>query len=185
MRQRVLQCNTRLSVLHPYEKPWRELPLEYAWGLSHQAARFPGSSDGKESACNAGYLGRKDSWVGKIPWRRAWQPTPVFLLGEFHGQRSLAGYSPWSRKDSDTTGQLTVSLSLSLLRFLSLKDSRYHYSSPQSPPGLRLTVSPFCLLTAFFSLSSSHQLPVSHLPELSVPSLSIQVSRTAGRFLTI
>ena len=89
MRQRVLQCNTRLSVLHPYEKPWRELPLEYAWGLSHRAARFPGSSDGKESACNAGYLGRKDTWVGKIPWRRAWQPTPVFLLGEFHGQRSL------------------------------------------------------------------------------------------------
>ena len=66
-----------------------------------------------------------------------------------------------------------------------LKGSHYHYSSPQSPPGLRLTVSPFCLLTAFFSLSSSHQLPVSHLPELSVPPLSIQVSCTAGRFLTI
>ena len=40
-----------------------------------------------------------DPWVGKIPWRRKWQPTPVFLLGEFHGQRSLAGYSPWGRKD--------------------------------------------------------------------------------------
>jgi len=36
-----------------------------------------------------------DPWVGKIPWRRKWQPTPVFLLGELHGQRSLAGYSPW------------------------------------------------------------------------------------------
>ena len=35
-----------------------------------------------------------DPWVGKIPWRRAWQPTPVFLPGEFHGQRSLVGYSP-------------------------------------------------------------------------------------------
>jgi len=34
-----------------------------------------------------------DSWVGKIPWRRKWQPTPVFLLGESHGQRSLVGYS--------------------------------------------------------------------------------------------
>ena len=33
-------------------------------------------------------------WVGKIPWRRAWQPTPVFLPGEAHGQRSLAGYIP-------------------------------------------------------------------------------------------
>ena len=37
---------------------------------------------------------RFDPWVGKIPWRRAWQPTPVFLPGESHGQRSLAGYSP-------------------------------------------------------------------------------------------
>ena len=37
-------------------------------------------------------------WVGKIPWRRAWQPTQGFLPGEFHGQRSLAGYSPWGRR---------------------------------------------------------------------------------------
>ena len=36
-----------------------------------------------------------DPWVGKIPWRRKWQPTPVFLPGESHGQRSLAGCSPW------------------------------------------------------------------------------------------
>ena len=35
-----------------------------------------------------------DAWVGKIPWRKAWQPNPVFLLGESHGQRRLAGYSP-------------------------------------------------------------------------------------------
>ena len=46
-------------------------------------------------------------WVGKIPGRRKWQPTPVFLPGEFHRQRSLAGYRPWSRKESDTTEQLT------------------------------------------------------------------------------
>ena len=37
-------------------------------------------------------------WVGKIPWRKEWLPTPVFLLEEFHGQRSLAGYSPWDRR---------------------------------------------------------------------------------------
>ena len=43
------------------------------------------------------------SWGGKIPWRRAWQPTPVFLPGEFYGQRSLVGYSPWGRKESDIT----------------------------------------------------------------------------------
>ena len=47
------------------------------------------------------------SWVGKIPWRRKWQPTPLFLPGEFHGQRSLAGYSSWGCKESDTTEQLT------------------------------------------------------------------------------
>jgi len=47
------------------------------------------------------------------PWRRAWQPTPVILPGEFHGQRSLAGYSPWSRKELDMTEQLILSLSLS------------------------------------------------------------------------
>ena len=51
-----------------------------------------------------------DSWVRTIPWRRKWQPTPVFLPGKSHGQRSLAGYSPWGRKELDTTGQLTLSL---------------------------------------------------------------------------
>ena len=50
---------------------------------------------------------RVGSWVRKIPWRRTWQLTPVFLPGEFHGQRSLAGYSSWGRKDSDTTETLT------------------------------------------------------------------------------
>ena len=44
-----------------------------------------------------------DPWVGKIPWRRKWQPTPVFLPGESHGQRSLTGYSPEGCKESDTT----------------------------------------------------------------------------------
>ena len=42
-------------------------------------------------------------WLGKIPWRRAWQPTPVFLPGEFHGQRRLAAYSPLGHKELDTT----------------------------------------------------------------------------------
>ena len=46
---------------------------------------------------------RFDPWVGKIPWRRAWQPTPVFLPGKSHGQRSLMGYSPWGPKDPDMT----------------------------------------------------------------------------------
>ena len=46
---------------------------------------------------------RFDCWVRKIPWRRSQQPTPVFLPEKFHGQRSLAGYNPWGRKESDAT----------------------------------------------------------------------------------
>ena len=45
-------------------------------------------------------------WVGKMPWRRKWQPMPVFLPGESHGQRSLVGYSPWAREELDMTEQL-------------------------------------------------------------------------------
>jgi len=48
-----------------------------------------------------------NSWVGKFLWRREWQSTPVFLPAEFHGQRSLAGYRSWSRKELDTTEPLT------------------------------------------------------------------------------
>ena len=44
-------------------------------------------------------------WVGKIPWRRKWQPTPAFLPEKFHGQRRLAGYSQWGLKESDTAEQ--------------------------------------------------------------------------------
>ena len=50
-----------------------------------------------------------DPWARKISWRREWQPTPGFWPGESHGQRSLAGYSPWGCKESDTTEQLTLS----------------------------------------------------------------------------
>ena len=64
---------------------------------------------------------RFDHWVGKIPWRREWLPTPVFLPGEFCGQRSLVSYSPWCPKKSDMTEQLTVSdFHFSYLRKVSL-----------------------------------------------------------------
>ena len=48
-------------------------------------------------------------WVRKIPWRRKWQPTLVFLPGTFHGQRSLVSYSPWDHKESDKTWGLSNS----------------------------------------------------------------------------
>ena len=47
----------------------------------------------------------QETWVRNIPWRREWQPTPVFLSEEFHGQRNLAGNSLWSCKESDMTEQ--------------------------------------------------------------------------------
>ena len=57
---------------------------------------FPGGASGKEPASQCRKVKRHgfDPWVGKIPWRRSWQLTPVFLPGESHGQKSLAGYSP-------------------------------------------------------------------------------------------
>ena len=64
---------------------------------------FPRGSSGKEPACQCKRhkIGGFDPWVRRIPWRRAWQPSPVFLPGESHGQRSLAVYSPWDRKEPD------------------------------------------------------------------------------------
>ena len=66
---------------------------------------IPGGTSGKESACQCRRhkSGRFDPWVGKIPWRTKWQPTPVFSPEESHGWRSLVGYSPRGRKESDTT----------------------------------------------------------------------------------
>ena len=81
---------------------------------------FPGGLSGKESACHCKRLKKLgfDPWVEKIPWRRAWQPTPVFLLGKSHRQRSLAGYSPWVAKSQTQLSDyyyLLLLLSLYLL----------------------------------------------------------------------
>jgi len=64
---------------------------------------FPGSSDGKDSGCNAEDLGSIPAWVR----RRKWHPTPVFLSGKSHGWRSLSSYSPWGHKESDMIERLT------------------------------------------------------------------------------
>ena len=53
-------------------------------------------------------------WVGKIPWRRKWQSTPVLLPGKSHGRRSLVGYSPWGQKELDTTERLHFHFALSM-----------------------------------------------------------------------
>ena len=66
---------------------------------------FPGGASGKEPTCQCRRCERRgfNRWVGKILWRRAWQPTPIFLPGESQGQRSLVGYSPRGHKESDMT----------------------------------------------------------------------------------
>ena len=66
---------------------------------------FPGGASGKEPICQCRKHKRIrfDPWVGKIPWREAWQPTSVFLPGESHGLRSLVNYSPQGHTDLDTT----------------------------------------------------------------------------------
>ena len=76
--------------LYRYGKIKFELP----WWLSS-----------KESSCQCRRY-RFDPWVGKIPWKRKWQPTPVFLPGEFHEQRSLADYSPWGCKEVEMDNSL-------------------------------------------------------------------------------
>ena len=71
-------------------------------GLCHTWG-FPGGSDGKESACNAGDPGL-DPWSGRsLREGNRYPLPPIFLPVEFHGQRNLAGYSPWGCKESDTT----------------------------------------------------------------------------------
>ena len=79
-------------------------------GIKEMAVNFPRWCSGKESACQCRRHKRHwfEPWLGKIPWRRKWQPTPVFLPGKFHGQRRLAGYSPKGHKELDTTEQLST-----------------------------------------------------------------------------
>ena len=70
-------------------------------------------------------------WVRKIPWRREWQPTPLFLPEEFHGQRSLTGCSPWGHKEQDTTERLSLTHSYKYiiipLRYIFINRSRLRY----------------------------------------------------------
>ena len=74
--------------------------LSLAWDSG-----LPWWLSGKEPTCRCRRCGF-NPWVRKIPWRRAWLPTPIFLPGKSHGQRSLAGYHPWGCKGSDTTEKL-------------------------------------------------------------------------------
>ena len=104
-----------VSVFIFYILAWKRMPFFFHsilclgietefWGGVKSARDFPGSASGKELACQSRRcktLGF-NPWVKEIPWRRAWQPTPVFLPGESHGQKGLVGYGLWGRKESQT-----------------------------------------------------------------------------------
>ena len=83
------------------------------FGLFYQAAWAFRWLSGKEPTCQCRRYKRCgfDPWLQKILWKRKWQPTPIFLPGEFHGQKSLAGYNQWDRKELDTTEWLSTSTS--------------------------------------------------------------------------
>ena len=90
-------CPSHLTLLPPEKE------------FLNTAVGFPGGSVVKNSPTNAGHRSRGFSpWVGKIPWRRKWKPTPTLLPGKCRGQRSLAGYGPWGHKDSDTSERLSA-----------------------------------------------------------------------------
>ena len=117
-----------------WKMPWAEEPgrlrsmgllrVKYDSATSLSLSRilrvFPGGASGKESACQCRRCKRCrfDPWVGKIPWRRARLPTPVFLPGEFHGQGSLAGYSPWITKSD--MAEVTEHAHTPVVQFLGL-----------------------------------------------------------------
>ena len=134
---------------------------------------FPGPvcSVGKKSACSAGDPGS----IPELAWRREWQPTPVFLPGEFHGQRSLAVYSPWGHKELDTTKQLQFTSHLQLRNYW--KSNSLTFSSP--PPFLLVyfQTSSFLLLLLICVLI--------YLCLFSFPKLSPSMSLTAESFSDI
>ena len=74
-----------------------------------------------------------DPWVEKIPWRKEWLPTPAFLPGESHGQRSLVGYTPCDLKESDTTEWVTLSLFIATSKKY-MKHSHMHSFGELVPP---------------------------------------------------
>ena len=97
---------------------------------------FPGGSEVK-SVCLQCRRPGFNPWVEKIPWRRKWQPIPVFLPGESHGWRSLVGYSPWGHKESDMAEPLSFYRDMNILRARNqchLSQFLWKYKCPFSIP---------------------------------------------------
>ena len=103
-----LKCTARVENCCPTAREtWSYFRWSIHWDLLVLLIQrgYLGDTSGKESACQRRRHKRHgfNPWVGKIPWRKARQPTPVFLPGECHGQRNLVGYSSGCCKKSDRT----------------------------------------------------------------------------------
>ena len=94
--ERVQEISHLFHLLESYSRIWNNIYLRISW-VAQMVKNLPEV---------------RETWVQSLgcPWRRKWQPSPVFWPGEFHGQRSLVGYSPWGRRELDTTERLTLSL---------------------------------------------------------------------------
>ena len=91
--------------------PWGHKDSDMTEQLTPSLWGFPGGANGNKSACQCRRCKRCrfHPWVGRLPWSRKWQPTSVFLPGEFYGPRSL---QPWDLEEKDTIEPLTLTYSL-------------------------------------------------------------------------
>ena len=106
-------------------------------------------------------------WVGKIPYKRAWQSTPVFLPREFHGQRSLTGYNSWGCEESAMTEQLTLSL------FFLCSRKRRRILNHQKLLSMKKVMTEICKTNLPCSLCFSHNCTLPH-PHTSIFCLQLK-----------
>ena len=101
-----------------------EFPLHFCiiYYIHSHSQDFPGGSEGRSVCLQCGRP-RFDPWVGKMPWRRKWQPTPELLPGKSLGRRGVVDYSPWGRKESDTTVVTSLRAHICISVYLSIQTS--------------------------------------------------------------
>ena len=106
----VVRRYLKMCFSQPRDKSKQRIHEKSIYGKESCMVGFPRGASGKESTCQCRRCQRCrfDPWVGKTLWRGKGQPTPVFVPGKSHGQRSLVSYSPWGCKESDTTERLST-----------------------------------------------------------------------------
>ena len=119
-------CNASVQIRAWWREDRRKERTNHSFAPGAKINRLPGWLSGKESTCQC-RGSRFSPWVWKIPWRRKWHPSPVFLPEKSHGQRSLGCYNPWGGKESDTTSSLNNNYDKHFLRFhFILQKKKWH-----------------------------------------------------------